>query len=207
MESLSSLAFRVAQRFMYSDDRYRPPRQILMGVDDGLLDPKVLLIWKYTVERLGNKFNYGAGTAYWKNKCKKEGLDIPQQFQQAGQGATFGHFKIKSADEIEEWVKETMRTAGLISDVAKTAEEWKIEISHFQSALDDAKDRISKHEKGLAEGNRVNQRTKWLAEAKKDLENASKELDTANKAIEGLEEAIEQHEDKGAPVISFEKQF
>ena len=71
----------------------------------------------------------------------------------------------------------------------------------------DAKDRIKKHEEGLEKGNRVNQRTKWLAEAKRDLESGSKDLEKASAAVEALEEVLEKHEDVEAPVIEFEKQF
>jgi hypothetical protein len=196
---------RVASRFILSDDRYLPPRHILNGVDTGELDPKVLLIWKYVVEKMGPKFGYGGATVYWRNKCIKEGLDVSSV--EKGAGATFGAFKIKTADQIEEWVKERMRSAGLVSDTQKTAEEWQIEISHLQSAVDDAKDRIGKHEKGLAEGSRVNQRVKWLAEAKGDLERAGKDLEAAKKAVEGLETVIVKHEAVQAPAIDFEQTF
>jgi hypothetical protein len=197
---------RVVSRFA-GDTRYLPPRHILNGVDTGELDPKVLLIWKYVVEKMGPKFGYGGATAYWRSKCAKEGLDIPQAYMSAGEGATFGAFKIKSSDQIEDWVKERLRSAGLVSDTHKTAAEWSFEISHMQSMVDDAKERIGKHEKGLAEGNRVKQREKWLAEAKDDLSRADKELEAAKSAVAGLQEVIEKHEDVVAPVVDFEKQF
>jgi len=202
------LAYRVAQRFLIlSDDRYRPPRHILDGVDKGELDPKVLLVWKYVVEKLGPKFSYGAGVAYWKSKCAKEGLDLPLQFVKAEQGAEFGHFKIKTGDQIEDWVKERLKSAGLISDTQKTAEEWQFEISSLDAAVQDAQERIAKHEKGLAEGTRVNQRIKWLAEAKTDLEKAGKDLELARKAVEELQKVLVKHVDVEAPAIDFEKQF
>jgi uncharacterized protein (DUF342 family) len=71
----------------------------------------------------------------------------------------------------------------------------------------DAQDRIEKHEKGLAEGTRVKQRTGWLAEAKSDLEKATKDLKAAEEAVKGLQDVIEKHVEVQAPVVDFEKQF
>lgn len=204
---IQAIAFRVAQRFFQSDNRFRPPKEVVNGVDIGELDPQVLLIWKYTVERLGDKFKFPAAYAYWRNKCAKEGINLPAAYLKGGEGATHGAFKVKNGDQIEEWVKERLESEGLASSTQRTAEEWKLEISHLQSMVDDAKDRIAKHEKGLAEGNRVNQRVKWLADAKKDLESGSKDLEKAMAAVEALQETLEKHEDVVAPVIDFEKQF
>jgi hypothetical protein len=200
---------RVASRYLIlaKDPRYLPPRHILNGVDSGELDPKVLLIWKYVVEKMGDKFGYAGGTVYWRNKCAKEGIALSAAYMQAGEGAAFGAFKIKSSDQIEDWVKERLRSAGLVNDTHKSAEEWTMEITHLQTMVKDAQDRIEKHQKGLEEGSRVNQRTKWLAEAKSDLEKATKDLEAAQKGVVGLQQVIEKHVDVQAPVIDFEKQF
>ena len=201
------IAKRVASRIIEADQRFQPPKQIVNGVDNGELPAKVLMIWKYTVERLGAKFNYGAGTAYWRNKCRKEGIDLPSKYLKGGEGAEFGPWKIKTGDQIEDWVRERLKSEGLISDVARTAAEWQLEISHLESAIEDAKDRIVKHREGLAAGNRVNQREKWLAEAEKDLSKATKDLDKARQAVEDLSDTVQKHSEHKAPVVEFEKQF
>lgn len=205
--TMTDLAYRVACRFLEADERFRPPRHVLQGVDAKELDPKVLLIWKYVVEQLGSKFSYGAGIAYWRNKCMKEGLDLPYAYQKAESGATFGAFKIKTGDEIEAWVKERLLSAGLISNVQRTAAEWQLEIEHLQRAVNDAKERIKKHEEGLAKGTRVEQRKEWLTQARKDLEISTKDLEKARAAVEGLQTTVEKHEEIKAPVVDFEKQF
>jgi len=165
------------------------------------------MIWKYAVERLGDKFGFPAGIAYWRNKCRKEGIDLPPQYLKGGEGATFGPWKIKTGDQIEDWVKERLKSEGLISDAVRTAAEWELEINHLQDAINDATTRIATHQKGLEAGNRVKQRQQWLAQAEKDLQSATKSLDKAKTAVAELAKAAERHETHQAPVVAFEKQF
>jgi hypothetical protein len=198
---------RIAARFFEADNRFQPPKQIVNGVEIGALDPKVLMIWKYVVEQMGGKFNFGGATTYWRNKCHKEGLVLPPEYLEAGKGAEFGSFKIMAGDQIEEWVKERLKSAGLLDSARRTVAEWELEISHLQGVVKDAQERIEKHQAGLAEGNRVNQRQKWLAEAQRDLASAAKDLDAAQEALKDLREAAEKHVDAQAPVMSFEQQF
>lgn len=212
MDTTADLALRVAQRFMVvSDDRFRPPKNIVNGVSTGELPVEVLGIWKYTVNRLskgaGSKTNFGAAVAYWRNKCAKEGIELPGAYLKGGKGSTHGEWKVKRGDEIEVWVRERLESAGLASATQMTAAEWELEISHLQSGVDDAKDRIAKHESGLAEGNKVKQRTAWLLAAQKDLELSGKDLEKARAAVQGLQETIEKHEDVEVASIDFEKQF
>lgn len=192
---------------MLADSRYRPPKWMVNGVDSGELPTKALMIWKYTVERLGAKFSFPAGIAYWRNKCRKEGIDLLKKFQKGGEGATFGAWKIKTGDQIEVWVKERLKSEGLVNDAVRTAAEWELEINHLQDAITDANERISKHRAGLARGNRVKQRQKWLASAEKDLKSASKSMEKARAAVAELSKAAERHESHKAPVVEFEKQF
>jgi hypothetical protein len=201
------IALRVASRWFESDSRYRPPKWLVNGVDAGELPTKALLIWKYNVERLGAKFSYPAAIQYWRNKCRKEGIDLAEKFLTGGKGADFGPWKIKTGDQIEEWVKERLKSEGLISDVARTAAEWQLEIAHLEQAIADAQERIAKHEAVLAKGKDVKRRTKWLASAKSDLESGTKELDKAKVALSKLTETAQRHETHKAPVVEFEKQF
>lgn len=203
----ASLAFRVAQRVMWADNRFQPPKNIVNGVSTGELPTEVLMVWKYVVEELGDKFNFGAGVQYWRNKCGKEGITLPAAYLKGGKGSTHGEWKVKSGDQIEEWIKQRLLSEKLISTTQRTAAEWQLEISSLQSAVEAAQDKIATHEKGLAEGNRVKQRTVWLAAAKKDLIASNKDLEKARAAVEGLQEAMDKHEDVKAPVITFERQF
>jgi hypothetical protein len=165
------------------------------------------LIWKYVVEKMGPKFGYAGAIVYWRNKCLKEGIQLGLKHQTGGEGASFGPFKIKTGDQIEEWVMERLASEGLVSNAAKTAEEWKLEIAHLESAVQDAKQRIATHRAGLEKGSRVNQRMKWLAEAESDLAKTSKDLDLASKAVSELQSTAQRHETHQAPAIDFENQF
>jgi len=205
-----TLAQRVARRFSYtilSDDRFRPPKWLLAGVEAGEIPTKGLAVWKYVVESMGAKFTYGGATVYWRNKCKKEGIELQAKHLTSGEGAEFGPFKVKTGDQIEEWVKERMKSEGLYNEGVKTAAEWEMEIGHLERMIDDARKRIATHEKGLAEGTRVKQREKWLAEAKGDLTKAEKSMDEAKKAIGEFKTETARHETVVAPAIDFEKAF
>jgi hypothetical protein len=205
-----TLAQRIAHRYSYtilSDDRFRPPKWLLAGVEAGEIPTKGLSVWKYIVESMGPKFTYGGATVYWRNKCKKEGIDLQPKHLQSGEGAEFGPFKVKTGDQIEEWVKERLKSEGLYQEGVKTAAEWELEVGHLQRMIDDAKTRIQTHEKGLAEGSRVKQREKWLAEAKSDLAKAEKDVDAALKALKGFQTEVARHETVVAPAIDFEKTF
>jgi len=201
------ISLRVASRWIESDSRYRPPKWLVNAVDSGELPTKCLLIWKYTVERLGAKFSFPAGVAYWRNKTRKEGIELADKFLKGGKGAEFGPWKIKTGDQIEEWIKERLKSEGLISDVARTASEWALEITHLEQTIAEAQEKIKKHEAGLVKGNRVNQRKKWLATAQTDLKAATKELTKAKAAVAKLSDTAQRHETHKAPTIEFEKQF
>jgi len=203
----ASLAFRVAQRVMWSDDRFQPPKNIVNGVSTGELPTEVLMVWKYVVESLGPKFNFAGGMQYWRSKCAKEGISLPAAYLKGGTGSTHGEWKVKSGDQIEEWIKQRLLSEKLISTTQRTASEWQLEINSLLAHAEAAREKIADHEKKLTEGNRVKQRTAWLASAKKDLERCSKDLEKAQAAVEGLQESMDKHEDVKAPVISFEKQF
>lgn len=206
----SQISSRVARRYAFlveSDDRYRPPKWLAYGVETGEIPTQGLLVWKYVVEKMGPKFSYGGATVYWRNKCKKEGVDLLPKFQQAGEGAEFGPFKIKTGDQIEDWVKERLRSEHLINDAVKTASEWELEIAHLERMIQEAQERIAKHRAGIEQGSRVQQREKWLAEAESDLDKATKDMDAARAAVGELKETAVRHVDHQAPCVDFENQF
>jgi hypothetical protein len=198
---------RVAARFIQSDDRFRPPKYILNGVETQELPDKVLMIWKYCVEKMGDKFDFGGATVYWRNKCAKEGIVLPPQYLQKETGATWGNFKIMGGDQIEQWVKERLKSSGLLDESRRTVQEWELEIAHLRRVVEEAQQKVDKHTKGIAEGSRVKQRQGWLAEAQQSLDGATRDLDKAEKAVQDLGRAQERHVDAQAPVISFEQQF
>lgn len=93
---------------MYADIRYRPPKWMCAAVDDGELPIDVLLVWKATVERLEGKFNYGAGVKVWRNKCRKEGVDMGR-FAASGRYSP-GSWRRMTGDKIEAWVREQLKS-------------------------------------------------------------------------------------------------
>jgi len=214
---MTLLAQRVARRFNFtilSDDRFRPPKWLAEGVEVGEIPTKGLLIWKYVVESIVEKTPkissgdmFKGGVAYWRHKCKKEGIDLLPKHLSGGEGATFGSFKIKTGDDIEDWVKERLRSERLWEEGIKTADEWQLDITHLRRVVEDATGRITLHEKGIAEGSRVKQRIQWMAGAKTDLARAGKDLDAAEKALEAFKVEVVRHEEAKAPAIDFEKQF
>jgi len=203
----ATLAHRIATRFIQGDDRYRPPKYILNGVETGELPNEALMIWSYVVQKMGDKFDFGGGTVYWRNKCKKEGIDLPVAYLQKESGAEYGVFKVMGGDQIETWVKERLKSAGLLNEARRTVAEWELEISHLKSVVAAAAEKVEKHTKGIAEGSRVKQRQGWLAEAQQSLDSASKDLTKAEQALVDLGKAADRHVDVQAPVIAFEQQF
>lgn len=207
------IAKRVASRIIDADDRFRPPKWLVNGVDSGELPPKALLIWKYCVEKMTSKGMtggrlFGAAVAYWRNACPKKGVDLPSKYQKGSDvKLEYGPWKIKTGDQIEDWVRERLKSEGLVEDVVRGVEEWKLELDHFETEVADAKALIVKHKKGIEEGSRVKQRIEWLAGAEKKLDDAEKGLAKARQAIEELGGTVAKHEETEAPVIEFEKQF
>lgn len=208
---MANLARRVANRFYWlvlSDDRYRPPKWLVNAVDEGTIPSKGLLLWKYVVEKMAGKFQYGGAVVYWRHKCAKEGIQLPSEYLKGGGGeGAFGPWKIKTGDQIEDWVRARLKNEGLISDTIRTVAEWEIEITHIQRMVDDAQERIAKHVAGIAEGKRVKQREGWLAEARSDLEKASKEMEKAKEAVQKLSDTAQRHETAQAPAVDFENAF
>lgn len=191
--------------------QFRPPKWIAAAVNDGKLDPKVLLIWKYVVDKLGlhydDKKAYGAATAYWRNKCEKEGIDLGGYATGGGgAGATSG-FLVKGGDAIEDWVRETLKSEGLIDDVGVSAEQAEMGIDSLQRRIAETKAKIEKHRAGIAAGSRVSQREKWLTKAEAELRALEGELGEAAEGVEKVREAAERHATHKAPTIAFEKQF
>jgi hypothetical protein len=211
-----SLAERVALRFLQSDDRFMPPAYIASGVESGELPASVLMYWKYVVETIVGKCPstprdevYKAGTAYWRNKCQKEGVDLPDAYVRGQGGASSGVFKDKSGTQVEDWVKARLASEKLINDAVRTASEWEVEILHVQRAIDDCSARVKKQEAAIAADpvKMRARREKWLADAKEGLDDAQTSMDKAKKALDAMKEQTTRHQEVTVPVLDFEKQF
>jgi hypothetical protein len=210
---------RFLARVVFADDRFQPPRGVVEAVDEGKLDPKVLLVWKMVVEKLtseGRASNrgklYGAATEYWRSKCGTNGISLPSEFQKGSMGGEGGAGKwaVTPGDQIEDWVKQRMLSAGLISTLEKTAAEWEMEVVSLTEYLADAQERIQKHTENLAKAKSpagVAQKTKWLEGAKSEATTFSKQLKTAQDSLKSLAEAAKKKEDTQNWSIEFEKEF
>lgn len=205
---------------LVSDDRFRPPAAIVSAVERSELPPEVLNVWKYVVGRMGDHFNYGAALKHWRNKCNKMGgaLTLPQKFVEGlgGEGAE-GAFSVKTGEQIEDWVKETLKSKGLIAEVGNSAHDWELEIGHFEREVAEAQDKIDLHLRVLAQGKDdagrtlkekgIAQRQKWLEEAKSTLDANQKELDKCKAALDELRATMARYDEHKSPTIEFEKEF
>jgi hypothetical protein len=193
------------------DVSMRPPVGVAAAVHSGRLDPKALLAWKLVVEKLGDHFSYGAGVSYWRNKCAKLDIDLDEGFLtgMGGKGVSKG-FPIKGGDAIEEWVRARLRSEGLIVAVGRSATEADMVCSSLQDKIEEAKEKIAKHTKGLAKAKSpagVKQKEKWIGKAEKDLDDLLKEIEEVKGSVAEVAEAAARHETHKAPSIAFEQRF
>lgn len=185
---------------------FKPPKWMIAAVHNGELPTKVLLIWKYVVEKQGERFKFPAAIAYWRNKCKKEGIQLGKYEKGGGGKGALAKFPIKPGDSIEKWVQQKLASEGLIAEAGKTAAEMEMSISSVQRRIDECKQKIAKHQRGLARGSRVEQRKKWLAKAEQELTQLESELNRAERGIEQVTAAAQRH-DTAVPSVAFEKEF
>lgn len=215
---LDSAVQRVVRRFLarsvQSDAAFQPPLWMVNAVDEGKMPVEALNVWKAVVQKIASeghwdpKRGYGAALSYWRNKCPKNGIAIPPEFLKGGGGeGAQGKWRAKSGDEVEAWVKETLKSAGLLDETQKTAHDWEMEITSLERLVGEAQGKIETHTKGIAEGNRVNQRVKWLESAKKELEAQSKALADAKKALDEFNATAARYATHKTPIIEFEKEF
>jgi hypothetical protein len=203
------IAEAVARRFLafsvMSDERFRPPKEVVNAVDSGELPAEALNVWKAVVEGQSGgarALNYGAAYAYWRNKCLKNGIALPPSLQKGGQGATHGPWKIKTGDEIEEWVKQTLKSKGLLDDVAKTAHDWEMEIVHLERMLQETEAKIDGRLRGSGPGARTP-----LEKSKAELAKYAKQLDEAKAELDRLQKETSRYAKAQNCAIEFEKEF
>jgi len=198
------------------DSRFRPPRGIAAAVHDGKLPPECLLAWKMVVEKLGDHFDYGGATAYWRNKCQKGrpqgfGITLPEEFIEGmgGKGVAkqMSLAGIKNGDQIEEWVKAKMKSEGLITAVGRSALEAEIMIGSLEGKIEEAEALVAKHAKEVEAGRGGERRKKWLAGAEKKLKALQKEVKSVQDSVQAVTAAAARHESHTEPTITFEEKF
>jgi hypothetical protein len=198
----------LASKPVLSDVRFQPPKWLVAAVDSGELTVETLNVWKYVAGELGNHFAYGAATKYWRNKCLKMGYMVPEKFIEGGGGeGAQGPWRVKSGDQIEEWVKATLKSKGFLSDVGNSVHDWQMEIGSIERELSEAQGRVDKHLSAMASGKVDARRRKWLDGAQSDLAKFSKQLAEANKAMTDLIATTARYEQHKSPTLEFEKEF
>jgi len=214
----SNVVRRFIARHFLSDDRFRPPKSIVNAVEAGKLDAHVLLFWKDVVEKISSSPqgwkgspSFSAAVQYWRNKCAKNGYPLPREYVKGlgGAGAQ-GRWSIKTGDEIEEWVKQTMMSQGLTGEVQKSVAEVQLEVRHLERLISDAQTRVESHVAGLqkAKSQRgVAQKQKWLDEAMSEIVQFTKALEKANDQLTQLSIAAAKKAKAESYAIEFEKEF
>lgn len=204
----------IASKNLQAGMQWTPPLEIVNGVDSGELDPKVLLVWKEAVRILGENGRspeFKAAYAYWRNKCKANGIALPEQYLKGGEGAAHGKWAHVGAEQVEEWVKQKLLSEKLITSTENTVDDWQMEIQHLERLLGDAQVSLekaitqltsAKSDKGVAQA--LDRQKK----AKDKLEKYGPQLDKAKEELSRLMEAIAKHKEPELPAtIEFEKEF
>jgi len=172
------------------------------------LPPEVLIVWQYVVDKQGQHFEYAAAINHWRNKCAKDGIPLTQPFITGLGGAgSKGEFSTMSGEQVDDWVKATLRSEGMMDEAGQSALRWKLEIGHYKSEIEKFKELVDKHTKGIAEGNRVRQRQEWLEKAVKNLDEQGKELARCEKALDEFMASIQRHTTHRSPTVAFEREF
>jgi hypothetical protein len=217
-QAASNVVRRFLARNFLADDRFRPPKSVVNAVETGKLDSHVLLFWKDVVEKISatpqgwkGSASYSAAVAYWRSKCAKNGYPLPREYMEGlgGKGSQ-GRWSVKAGDEIEEWVKQTMHSQGLIGTLVKTAAEVEMEVSHTKRLLDDAQARVEKHVAGLGTAKTqkgVAQKQKWLDEAMTEVGNFEAQLEKSIEQVKALKNAAVKKDETENYSIEFEKEF
>jgi hypothetical protein len=211
---LSRYLGKQARLDVLADERFQPPKWLVNAVTPveeggaGDMQVEALNVWKYVAQGLGSHFSYGAATKYWRNKCLKMGYTVPEKYLEGGGGeGASGPWKVKSGDQIEEWVKATLRSKKLLVDVGHSVHDWQLEINSLERHIAETQETVEKHLAGISAGNRVNQRQKWLEKATKDLDGYQKELTAATTECAKLLEVAQRYDEHQSPTLDFEQQF
>lgn len=181
-----------------------PPDQM----PENALPPEVLIVWQYVVDHQGPHFQYAGALKHWRNKCAKDGIPLTDAFVEGlgGKGSQ-GDFKTMTGEQVDDWVKATLKSEGMIDEAGQSALRWKLEIAHYQREVEEAQARVEKHMAALAAGKVTDQRKGWLEGAQADLATYSGELDRCKAALDEFTAAIDRHKDHHSPTVQFEREF
>lgn len=217
-QATSNVVRRFLARTVFSDDRFRPPKSVVNAVETGKLDSHVLLFWKDVVEKISaapsgwkGSGSYSAAVAYWRSKCAKNGYPLPREYVEGlgGKGSQ-GRWSVKTGDEIEDWVKQTMTSQGLIAALATTAAEVQMDVNHTKRLLEEAQAKVEKHVAGLGKAKTqkgVAQKQKWLDEAMTEVGSFEAQLEKLIEQVKTLKATAAKKSDVENYSIEFEKEF
>lgn len=212
---------KAARDVLSEDYQYRVPASIANAVQQGTLPAETLSIWKYVAGKMGSHFNYGAAVSYWRNKCARMGVVLPEEFSKEngtlGGSGSQGAFAVKTGDQIEDWVRETLKSKGLLAEVGNSVYDWKMEVNHFQREIEKAHADIALHLRAIAErkdpaGRNLGekglaQRQAWLEKAQAKLAEGAVELERCEKELAELEANLARYQEHKSPTLKFESLF
>ena len=214
-----NVAANILRRFLAANHiqagmQWTPPLEIVNGVDSGELSPQVLLVWKECVRILsegGRTPEFNGVYKYWRNKCAKNGISLPEKYLKSGEGATHGKWAHVGAEQVEDWVKQKLLSEKLITSTENTVDDWRMEIVHLGRLLEEAQVSLdksmtqletAKSDKGVA------QALERQKKAKEKLAKYGPQLKKAEEELDRLIKAVEQHKEPELPAtIEFEKEF
>lgn len=206
---MAFIAEKVAARYMArvvnADMRFAPPREIVNGVELGELPVEVLAVWKACVEsntKAGRQLPEYGIRKYWVAKCLKNGIALPMKYQKGGLGATHGHWKNKSLDQIEEFCKQSLISKGLLDETRRTAFDVQMEITHFERMLGEAKQKIEGRLRGSGKGARTP-----LEQSQAEVEKFEKIIAERKQEIVRFQEEAARYAKAKSDAIAFEKDF
>jgi hypothetical protein len=77
----------------------------------------------------------------------------------------------------------------------------------LERSIEETQKKIDKHIKGIERGSRVEQRKKWLGQARAELQTLQKQLAKAKGGVEAVDDAAKRYETHKSPTVTFEKKF
>jgi hypothetical protein len=216
-QASATIVRRFLSRQVLSDDKFRPPKSVVNAVETGKLDSHVLLFWKDVVEKISatsgwkGSGSYAAAIAYWRSKCAKNNFPLPNEYITGlgGKGSQ-GRWSVKTGDDIEEWVKQTLTSQGLVAEVGKTADEVQMAITHTKRVLDEAQAKVEKHVAGLGKAKThrgVSQKVKWLGDANAEVGKFEADLEKSIEQVKALKAVAAKKAEVENYSIAFEREF
>jgi len=129
LTDIESMAYKYAQKM---------PLFIVNYVRDHFEDdnnPDYEKLWNDVVNKLGSKFSYGAGVAYWRNKCIKVLGSLPKELAKKVEQVPKPAVPIAPNEQVEEWMKAESITKDVIIKYMQTRKTLESQISVAQAKL------------------------------------------------------------------------